>query len=92
MAVQGIVDRDAGGNGLVLRQLADGHGAAACEIVYGGEVARADAVGDGADVRVVGDAAIEHRLAVLVAHLADQLDADLDGVAAFPRPLTVGFV
>ena len=51
MAVQRIVDRDAGVDRLVLRQLADGDRAAAGEIVDGGEVAGADAVGDGADIR-----------------------------------------
>ena len=51
VAVQRIVDRDAGVDGLVLRQLADGDRAAPREIVDGGEIARADAVGDGADIR-----------------------------------------
>ena len=93
MAVQRVVDRDAGGDRFVLRQLADGDGAAPGEIVDGGKIAGADAVRDGADIGIVGDAAVEDRLAVsVVAHLADQLDADLDGVAAFARPLAVGFV
>ena len=47
---------------------------------------------DGADMRIGGDAAVEDRLAVvrIVAHLADQFDADLDRVAAVGCPVPVG--
>ena len=62
VARQRVVDGDAGVDRLVLRQLADGDGVAAGEIVDRLQVARADAVGDGADMRIGGDAAVEDRL------------------------------
>ena len=94
VAVQRFVDRDAGVDRLVLRKLPDDDRAAACEVVDRGQVAGADAVCDRADIGIVGDAAVEDRLAIvrIVANLADQLDADLDGVAAAGCPLQVGFV
>jgi hypothetical protein len=67
---------------------------AAREIVDRLEIEGADAVGDGTDMRIIGDAAIEDRLGarpVAVADFADQFDADLDGVLAIAVPGEVRF-
>ncbi len=91
---QRVLDGDVGLDRLVLRQRADGDALAAAEIVDGGEVAHADAVGDRADMRIGGDAAVEHRLAgaLVVPHLAHQLDGDLDRVRPVFAPQPVGLV
>src|SRR5690606_37982700 len=71
----------------ILRQLADGQAVTSGKIVDGLQVALADAMGNGADMGVGGDAAVKGRLAVLcVAHLADQLDVDGNRVMCVLRP------
>ncbi len=93
MPGQRVVDGDVGVDGLVLGQLPDGNGVATGKIVDSSQVARADAVGDGADIGIDGDAAVEDRLATgaVIANLADQFDADLDGIATVFAPQVVGF-
>src|SRR5690606_32836780 len=92
--VQRGVDGDAGLEALILRQLADHDGVTAREVVDGIEVARADVVGDRADMRIDRDAAIEDRLAAqrFVTYFADQFDADLDAVVAVLAPDPVRLV
>src|SRR5690606_29847039 len=71
----------------VLRQVADAHSMTAAQVVDRLEVVRADAVRGRADMRIDGDAPVEDRLAPQVAHLADQLDADLDAVVPALGPV-----
>ena len=77
---------------VVLRELADGDGMAAGEIVHGLQVARADAVRHRTDMRIDGDATVENRQLMLfaVAHFSDQFDADFDGVLRALAPGQIG--
>ena len=89
MARQRVVDGDVGVDRLVLRQRADGDRVTPGEIVDRLQVAAADAVGNRADMRIGGDAAVEDRLGAglgAVAYFADQFDADLDRVLALIAP------
>jgi hypothetical protein len=92
MAGKGLVDRDTGVDSIVLGKLTDGDGAASGKVVDRLQVAAAYAMGDGADIGIGGDAAVEHRVLVgaHVTNLSDQLDINLDGVVAFAAPRAVG--
>src|SRR5690349_14408697 len=62
---------------------------AAGKVVDRLQVAAADAVRNGADMRIGGDAAVENRLGTrlrAVTHLADKLAADLDRVLTLAAP------
>ena len=81
MAAHGLVDGDAGLDGAILRQAADGDGLAAAQFIDGGKVPGADTMRDGADEGILGDAAVEEGLALRrVAHFADEFDVDDDGI------------
>ena len=86
---QRVVDGDVGVDRLVLRERADGDRMPPGEIIDRLQVTGADAVCNGADMRIGGDAAVEDRFGAglgSVAHFADQLDADFDRVLALIAP------
>ena len=93
MARQRVVDGDVGGDLLVLRQRPHGDAAPPRKVIDGLQVPGADAMGDGADMRIVRDTAVERRFLPgfgRITHLADELDLDLDEVAAGLAPGVVG--
>ena len=94
VARQRVVDGDAGVDGFVLRQRADGDGMAPGEIVDRLQVAGADAVRDGADMRIGGDAAVEdRRLAAARRSRTSPISSTLTSMAFWRliAPGTVGF-
>jgi hypothetical protein len=92
--LRGLTDREvtvgdplAGLPGDLGRELSHRERLVPAQFVDGFEVARADAVRDGADMRIDGDSAVEDRLAFRrVADLADQFDIDGDWIGGVGFP------